>query len=408
MAWLPGTQIGSYEIVGTLGEGGMGEVFRVRHLISDRIEAMKVLLSASSSSQDMLDRFTREIRVLAGLNHPNIAALHTAFRHENQLVMIMEYVDGHDLRRCLQTGITLGEAVAFTQQVLAALDYAHSQNVIHRDIKPSNIMLTTDGRVKLLDFGIALATPDARLTMTGSVVGSMHYIPPEQIYGEAPDARSDLYGMGVTLYEMVTGRLPIEGTNYAQVIAAHLQKRPVPPHLIDARIPEALSVVVMKALDKEKGSRWQTAREFSNALCQAYPSSSAQYTAPVNVTVNVPGNVPVNLPIRAPSNIPLNTPVGGRVNTPSMPVSAPAAYAPAQASAVVSGSKYQPEQLSEISQKLAAYVGPIASVLVKRASSSSNNLRELCDQVAAEIESAEARQKFLTSVRGQLRNSGLL
>src|SRR5580704_4431012 len=209
MAWLPGTRIGSYEIVDALGEGGMGQVFRARHLISDRIEAMKVLLSASSSSQDMLDRFTREIRVLAGLNHPNIAALHTAFRHENQLVMIMEYVDGQDLRRCLQTGISLDQAVAYTQQVLAALDYAHSQKVIHRDIKPSNIMLTWDGRVKLLDFGIALATPDPRLTMTGSVVGSMHYIPPEQIYGEAPDERSDLYGMGVTLYEMITGRLPI-------------------------------------------------------------------------------------------------------------------------------------------------------------------------------------------------------
>jgi serine/threonine-protein kinase len=404
MAWLPGTQIGSYQIVDALGEGGMGEVFRVRHLISDRIEAMKVLLSASSSSQDMLDRFTREIRVLAGLNHPNIAALHTAFRHENQLVMIMEYVDGQDLRRCLQNGVTLGQAVAYTQQVLAALDYAHSQNVIHRDIKPSNIMLTSDGRVKLLDFGIALATPDARLTMTGSVVGSMHYIPPEQIYGEAPDARSDLYGMGVTLYEMVTGRLPIEGTNYAQVIAAHLQQRPVAPHLIDPRIPEALSAVVMKALDKEKGNRWQTAREFSGALGQAYPSSAPQFHAPLNVPVNVP----INIPSQAPASVPLNAPIGGRMNTPSIPVSAPAAYVPAQASAVVSGSKYQPEQLSEISQKLAAYVGPIASVLVKRASSSSNNLRELCDQVAAEIESAEARQKFLNSVRGQLRNSGLL
>jgi eukaryotic-like serine/threonine-protein kinase len=396
MAWLPGTQIGSYQIVDALGEGGMGEVFRVRHLISDRIEAMKVLLSASSSSQDMLDRFTREIRVLAGLNHPNIAALHTAFRHENQLVMIMEYVDGQDLRRCLQNGITLGQAVAYTQQVLAALDYAHSQNVIHRDIKPSNIMLTTDGRVKLLDFGIALATPDARLTMTGSVVGSMHYIPPEQIYGEAPDARSDLYGMGVTLYEMITGRLPIEGAHYAQVIAAHLQQRPVAPHLIDPRIPESLSAVVMKALDKEKGLRWQNAKEFSVALGQSYPGTSPQL------------NAAVTMPLAPPAGAQFNSPIGARMNTPAAPVALPAVHTPPQGSAVISGSKYQPEQLSEISQKLAAYVGPIASVLVKRASSSSNNLRELCDQVAAEIESAEARQKFLTSVRGQLRNSGLL
>ena len=219
MAWLPGTRIGSYEIVDALGDGGMCQVFRVRHLISDRVEAMKVLLSASSSNQDMLDRFTLEIRVLAGLNHPNIAALHTAFRHDNQLVMIMEYVDGQDLRRCLQTGITLGQAVAYTRQVLMALDYAHSQSVIHRDIKPSNIMLTLDGRVKMLDFGIALATPDPRLTMTGAVVCSMHYIPPEQIYGEPPDERSDLYAIGVTLYEMITGRLPILVSSFAPMPA---------------------------------------------------------------------------------------------------------------------------------------------------------------------------------------------
>jgi len=376
MPWLPGTHIDSYEIVGPLGDGGMGEVFRVRHLISDRIEAMKMLLSAASSNQEMLDRFTREIRVLAALNHPNIAALHTAFRHENQLVMIMEYVDGLDLRRILPQGISLDQAVAYTRQVLAALDYAHSQHVIHRDIKPSNIMLTSTSQVKLLDFGIALATPDPRLTVAGTVVGSMHYIPPEQIYGEQPDERADLYAMGVTLYEMITGKLPIEGANYPQVIANHLQHPPVPPHMVNPRVPEPLSLVTMKALDKDKRNRWQSAREFLAALNIAYPS-----THPHGAFVTA-------------------TP---HAATPVTPLAAQQAH-PAGGT----GSKYQPEQLSEISHKLANYVGPIASVLVKRASSSSNNLRELCDQVAAEIESDDARQKFLASVRGQLRSSGLL
>lgn len=380
MPWLPGTRIDSYEIVGPLGDGGMGEVFRVRHLISDRIEAMKVLLSAASSNQEMLDRFTREIRVLAALNHPNIAALHTAFRHENQLVMIMEYVDGLDLRRILPQGISLDQAVAYTRQVLAALDYAHSQHVIHRDIKPSNIMLTSTGQVKLLDFGIALATPDPRLTVAGTVVGSMHYIPPEQIYGEQPDERADLYAMGVTLYEMITGKLPIEGANYPQVIANHLQHPPVPPHQVNPRVPEPLSLVTMKALDKDKRNRWQSAREFLAALNLAYPDPSTHpHGAFVTATPHVAAGTPV---------------------TPH--VAQPAQHASG------TGSKYQPEQLSEISHKLANYVGPIASVLVKRASSSSNNLRELCDQVAAEIESDDARQKFLASVRGQLRSSGLL
>src|ERR1700734_2239007 len=136
MAWLSGTRVGSYEIVDELGDGGMGKVFRVRHLISDRMEAMKVLLSASSANKEMLERFTREIRVLAALNHPNIAALHTAFHHEGELVMIMEYVEGTDLRHALAAGITLDQAVVYTRQVLAALEYAHSRGVVHRDIKP--------------------------------------------------------------------------------------------------------------------------------------------------------------------------------------------------------------------------------------------------------------------------------
>ena len=368
MAWLPGTRVGSYEIVGALGDGGMGEVFRVRHLISERMEAMKVLLAASSANKEMLDRFTREIRVLAALNHPNIAALHTAFHHEGQLVMVMECVEGMDLRRTLEMGITLSQAVAYTRQVLTALEYAHSSGVIHRDIKPSNIMVTPDGRVKVLDFGLALGVPDARLTTTGALVGSMHYIAPELVSGGAHDARSDLYALGVTLYEMITGRLPIEGTSYAQVIGGLLMQSPVSPSQVNRMIPPEVSSVVMKSLAKERQERWQTASEFLRALDALELGQASQI----------------------------------RVRTMS-------AGAPTQTvqAAVAEGSKYRPEQLSEITLKLAHYVGPIASVLVKRASSSTNNLQALVEQVAREIEPADARQKFLASVGGQVRKSGV-
>ena len=370
MAWLPGTRVGSYEIVGVLGNGGMGEVFRVRHLISERMEAMKVLLASSSANQEMLDRFTREIRLLATLSHPNIAALHTAFHHEGQLVMVMECVEGMDLRRTLEMGITLGQAVAYTRQVLTALEYAHSSGVIHRDIKPSNIMVTPDGRVKVLDFGLALGVPDARLTTTGALVGSMHYIAPELVSGGAHDARSDLYALGVTLYEMITGKLPIEGTNYAQVIGGLLRHDPVSPSQVNKMIPAEISSVVMKALAKERQERWQTASEFLKAL------DALQLGQASELRVRTTGSA------------------------------APTQTGAAQG-AVAEGSKYAPEQLSEITLKLAHYVGPIAGVLVKRASSSTNNLQALVDQVAREIEPADARQRFLTSVGGQLRKSGV-
>jgi eukaryotic-like serine/threonine-protein kinase len=375
MAWTPGIRIGDYEIVGTLGYGGMGEVYRVRHTISDRIEAMKLLRAGVGSgqhAQEMMDRFVREIRVLATLDHPNIAKLHTAFRHEQELVMVMECVEGEDLGRRLPRGVTLEESLRYTRQVLEALRYAHARGIVHRDIKPSNIMITPKGEVKLLDFGLALGGalvgPDQRLTTTGALVGSMHYIAPEHISGEPHDARSDIYAVGVTLYEMITGRLPIEGATHVQVIAAHLQHAPKPPSQINPKIPETLSATVMKALRKNPRERWQTADAFLAALDEdGLRSTPAGDVSQVRVTAQPPS-------------------VGATSPRP--------------------GSGYRPESLSEITRQLAEHVGPIAGVLVRRASSSTTNLREMCDALAQEIASPAARQKFLSAVHSHLRTSG--
>ncbi len=180
-----GTRRGDYEILGLLGAGGMGQVFKVRNVLSGRIEAMKVLLPNLADQKDLADRFMREIKVLAGLHHPNIAELRTALTIDNQLVMIMEYVEGATLAARIQQGaIPYGQALGYIDQVLGALGYAHQQHIVHRDIKPSNMMLTPSGVVKLMDFGIAQRGDQGDLTKTNTTVGSYAYMSPEQIKGE--------------------------------------------------------------------------------------------------------------------------------------------------------------------------------------------------------------------------------
>jgi serine/threonine-protein kinase len=378
MGWAPGTQVGSYEVIAPIGNGGMGQVYKVRHLISHRAEAMKVVLSGSAGRPEVTERFLREIRVLANLSHPNIAALHTAFHHDDQLIMVMEYVEGMSLSDRLARGLTLENSLNYMRQVLSALQYAHSHGVIHRDIKPSNIMIGKEGQVKLLDFGLALmSTPDPRLTLSGSLLGSVHYISPEQIRGEALDARSDLYAFGVTIYELITGRLPIYGNSFPEIISGHLQKTPMPPSAVNPATPVALSNIVMRLLAKDRAERFQTAGEVLTSLDSVHLDSAADWAVTMEATFVAPSPLPA------------------KAASPSVRDSDSAAK------------YYDAAVLDDISAQLARHIGPIAKIVVKRASSSSNNLRELCDKVAQEIDSEKNRKVFMTSVRKHLRPSEL-
>src|SRR5271165_1842744 len=270
-----GQKLGDYEILGILGAGGMGKVYKVRNTISDRVEAMKILLPDLAGQKELADRFLREIKVLASLHHPNIAALRTALTLDNQLVMIMEFVDRVTLSSRLHGGaIPPTLAVKYIDQVLDALSYAHKQNIIHRDIKPANMMLTPDGTVKLMDFGIARSASDRSLTMTGTTLGSLNYMPPEQVKGDPADNRSDLYSLGVSLYEMVTGQLPFTAESNYAMMAAHLQEVPKPPIVLRPGIPQALNQIIVMALAKDPGQRFQSADSFRGAL-KSVPAQGA-------------------------------------------------------------------------------------------------------------------------------------
>jgi hypothetical protein len=267
MSLEPGMQVGDYYILRELGAGGMGKVFQVRNVISDRIEAMKVLLPDLVGDPGLADRFLREIKVQAALEHPNIAGLRTAMRDGNQLLMVMEFVEGRTVGEYLEQGpIPIQNAVSVCMETLAALEYAHMRGIVHRDIKPSNIMITTQGQVKLMDFGIARVMNDPSLTQAHQTTGSLYYMSPEQINGAQLDGRSDLYSLAISLYEMLTRRRPFDGENTYAIMAAHMHTAPVPPNQLDPRIPKALSDVVLMGMAKDAGARFQTAGAFRAAL----------------------------------------------------------------------------------------------------------------------------------------------
>ena len=263
-----GSRVGDYEVLEVLGSGGMGRVYKVRNVISDRVEAMKVVLPNLEGDAELADRFMREIKLQASLDHPNIAALHTALRVDNQLLMLMEYVEGVTIETVMRSGrIPIDKAIDYTAQVLSALSYAHARGVVHRDLKPGNMIITPSGVVKLMDFGIAKMAADRKLTQVGSTVGSLYYMSPEQIQGAADlDPRSDLYSLGISLYEMVTGARPFQGDSEYSIMAAHLETNPPPPIQLDPNLPPALSEIILMALEKDPAQRFQTADAFRAAL----------------------------------------------------------------------------------------------------------------------------------------------
>jgi len=365
MAIEAGQTIGDYQIVARLGAGGLGAVYEVRHSISQRREAMKILLPTQAGTAEMVERFRREVQTLATLNHPNIAALHNAFYSDNQLVMVMELIHGETLRdRRLRRSVTLPEALDIAAQILRALVYAHGLGVVHRDIKPSNIMITEAGEIKLLDFGIAMAGGPGELTRAGYLLGSISYMSPEQVSGARATTRSDLYSLGVTLYEFLTGQLPITGKSDYEIMMGHMNQIPTPPHEIAPAIPAPVSVAIMRALAKDPADRFATAEEFLEAIR------------------TVAGNFPEQTRLSDASLPPPVRPSRSSEWLQPKPVS---------------GSGQQSLPLEEITRKLAVYIGPVAKIIVKRLAEKSQDPDAIYREAAKQIPSDADRTAFLRS-----------
>jgi serine/threonine-protein kinase len=266
-----GDAVGDYRVIDIAGSGGMGTVYKIEHVITRRIEAMKLLPPGASDDPDQVQRFEREIQVQARLHHPNIVGLYNAVRNGDLIALVMEFVEGESLQRILESGpLPVETAVDFTNQVLGALAYAHDAGVIHRDVAPANIIVTGDGTAKLTDFGLARSVADVRLSTSGVPLGSPWYMSPEQVRGfGALDARTDIYAMGAVLHEMLTGEKLFKAAGAFAVMRAHVEAEPATPSSLNPRVPPALDDIVRKAVAKAPEMRFQSANEFRLALMNA-------------------------------------------------------------------------------------------------------------------------------------------
>ncbi len=279
MTFAAGTKVGPYEILAHLGAGGQGEVYKARDARLNRFVALKVLPESLSHNPDLKARFEREAQTLASLSHPHICPVFDVGRQEGVDYLVMEYIDGETLaERLTNKRLTLDDALRVAIEIADALDKAHRQGIAHRDVKPANIMLTRTG-AKLLDFGLAKAGIESKLSSSvsqwptnagvtgqGTILGTLQYMSPEQLEGREADARSDIFGFGATLYEMVTGAPAFEGKSQVSLMAAILEHEPRSISSLAPPTPPLLEKIVHKCLAKDPDTRWQSASDVIEAL----------------------------------------------------------------------------------------------------------------------------------------------
>ncbi len=273
-----------YEIIEEIGSGGMAQVYKARCALLNRFVAIKVLRPEFARDDDFLARFKTEAQAAAALSYQNIVSIYDVGREDDIEYIVMEYVEGITLKEYIKRNKLLSwqETVDFAVQICRALKCAHKNGIIHRDIKPQNIILTPESVLKVTDFGIARAVSSSSITITASTMGSVHYLSPEQAKGGYTDAKSDIYSLGIVMYEMVTGRLPFDGDSPVSIAIKQIQETPIPPKEYNVAVPLALERIILKAMSKEQSQRYQTADDMliDLEIARVNPEAPLEYETP--------------------------------------------------------------------------------------------------------------------------------
>jgi serine/threonine protein kinase len=286
MVMKPGQIVGDYEVIDLLESSHEGVTYKVRNVLLQRFEALRILPKTLQDDPEKVTRFLREAKVHSRIGHPNIVSFYHATQLDGQLVMTTELVEGTTLAERRETGaLPLAESLSYISQVLSALAHAHALGIVHRNVTPYNIILTSGGRVKLTGFSLAKATTDPQMTQPGTVIGTLNYISPEQVKGLTElDARTDVYSLGVVLYEIVTGRRPFHRKSQFEIMLAHVNELPPVPTIVNPEVSAELSDIILTAMAKDPSLRYQTAEELQqrlDGLRGARPPASEPVQRPV-------------------------------------------------------------------------------------------------------------------------------
>ncbi len=402
----PGRTFGGYEIQEELGRGGMGRVFRARHVTLERVVALKLLAEQFAEDDFYVQRFLKEARAAAKLNHPGIVQIYDFGQVGSHWYLAMELVEGRSLSHFLRTWGRFSEqnAVVIARQTLTALAVAHAAGIVHRDIKPDNLILGKKGLVKLVDLGLAKKIDDPGASSTGFAAGTPYYISPEQIEGRADvDGRADLYSLGATLFQLVTGQVPFPGPSSAVIMSRHLNERPPDPRTFTPELSEGFTVAVLRLLARERERRPQGAAEADREFAALQAGGILPAGPPPKPPAPAAGSDPAESAfetafsnaLSSPAAVPWPRPAPAGATSPPAAGGETPGPAPAGTDSLAA---WDADVYGRVEEKLAARIGPLARVLVRNAAREAADFEDLCRRLAEQIPDEGARPAFLTEV----------